>query len=559
MKTTFMYDHYYRYDELMNCISYWCDKYPHLVSKEVICVTDKNREIVALTLTNKNTGNYLSKSAFYIDANTHAGEVCGSMAAMHALDYLLTNYGSVDKCTQLIDNNTIYIIPRISVDGTEVFLGSAYDLRSVDRDYEKDNAGIVQEDLDNDGVIRMMRIKNKYGSWKKDDTDDCLMCEREPDDMDGEFYDIYIEGLVENYDGLNLFEKKPDWGLDFNRNYPYGWYSEHRQKGAGSYPLSNPENKAVVDFVLAHPNICAVLTNHTSGGVLLYPPGTYSEANGICEDMKIFKTIGKMATKEMDYPCINIYDCFNEDNSIFPSGAFDDWCYQEQGIVAYTMEMWDLSKKVGKPVDWFNKKEASIVEKNEKLKAVMDWCKKEEVEGFKPWVFVNHPELGEVEVGGFNTKFLFENPPAKFLQKEVELATKFVLRYASSLPRIIIDDIKAVKVDKTTYKIDVVVGNIGYLPTYITSQALNVHKDKPINVVIQGAQSCDLKQIKHIDRLSGYALSSPDIDYGRFKSDTRQSTKAKLTWFVKANEGDKLTVIAFNEKSGKDTKEIILC
>lgn len=57
------------------------------------------------------------------------------------------------------------------------------------------------------------------------------------------------------------FSRLPPYGgLDFNRNYPFGWFHESRQAGAGAYPLSNPENKAVVDFVLAHHNIGAVAT-----------------------------------------------------------------------------------------------------------------------------------------------------------------------------------------------------------------------------------------------------------------------------------------------------------
>lgn len=135
---------------------------------ESICKSEKGRDVWALTLTHKQTGDPLAKPAFYIDANTHAGEVTGSMAALHTLDVLCTNYGEDAQLTRLADTLTFYVIPRISVDGSEVYLTSPYDLRSADRPYltPVQQPGLVPEDMDQDGVIRMMRIKDKHGAWK---------------------------------------------------------------------------------------------------------------------------------------------------------------------------------------------------------------------------------------------------------------------------------------------------------------------------------------------------------------------------------------------------------
>ena len=93
MKTTFEYNHYFKYDEIKSNLDYFTKTYPNLCSVESICTTPKGREVFAVTLSN---GNPKNKPAYYIDGNTHAGEVTGSMAAMHTIDYLLTNYG-IDK------------------------------------------------------------------------------------------------------------------------------------------------------------------------------------------------------------------------------------------------------------------------------------------------------------------------------------------------------------------------------------------------------------------------------------------------------------------------------
>ena len=558
MKTTYQYDHYFLYQDIIDMCTSFVNDYPDLCSKETICITEKNREVIAMTLTNKNTGDPLDKPAFYMDANTHAGEITGNVVAMHMMDYLLTNYASNSTCKKILDEYTVYVIPRITMDGSEVYLTSAYGLRSADRDYNVQDSGIKQFDLDDDGVIRSMRIKNKHGAWKKDVLNENLMVEREPDDIDGEFYDVFVEGIMDNYNGVNLYQKKAEWGLDFNRNYPYGWYNEVRQSGAGYYPLSNPENKAVVDFVLKHPNIGAVLTMHTSGGVLLYPPGTKHEKDGDPTDMKIYKTIGKMATKELDYPCINIFDNFNKDQVFFPSGAFDDWCYQDQGIFAYTMELWDLKKHIGKPVDWFNKEEPTIEDMMDTYNKMIKFSEENDLDAFKPWTKIDHPQFGEVEVGGFNHKFLLQNCPCKFLKEEVEKATKFSLRYLLALPKLNIEDTTVTKLAPKIYKVEAVIANDGYMPTYLSNEAKKLKKDESIKVTIENCKVLSKDKTIEIDSLGGYSLCDTSSSlYGNLQTTNRNDIACKVEWIIETGD-DNITIMAYNNKCGKVSKTVSL-
>lgn len=558
MKTTYQYDHYFLYQDIIDMCTSFVNDYPDLCSKETICITEKNREVIAMTLTNKNTGDPLDKPAFYMDANTHAGEITGNVVAMHMMDYLLTNYESNSTCKKILDEYTVYVIPRITMDGSEVYLTSAYGLRSADRDYNVQDSGIKQFDLDDDGVIRSMRIKNKHGAWKKDVLNENLMVEREPDDIDGEFYDVFVEGIMDNYNGVNLYQKKAEWGLDFNRNYPYGWYNEVRQSGAGYYPLSNPENKAVVDFVLKHPNIGAVLTMHTSGGVLLYPPGTKHEKDGDPTDMKIYKTIGKMATKELDYPCINIFDNFNKDQVFFPSGAFDDWCYQDQGIYAYTMELWDLKKHIGKPVDWFNKEEPTIEDMMDTYNKMIKFSEENDLDAFKPWTKIDHPQFGEVEVGGFNHKFLLQNCPCKFLKEEVEKATKFSLRYLLALPKLNIEDTIVTKLADNMYKVEAVIANDGYMPTYLSNEAKKLKKDESIKVTIENCKVLSKDKTIEIDSLGGYSLCDTSSSlYGNLQTTNRNDIACKVEWIIETGD-DNITIMAYNNKCGKVSKTVSL-
>ena len=135
MKTTFKYDHYYKYDELKSNLEYFAEKYPQLVDLQVNCVTEEGRNQYVVTLTNKDKGDALSKPGWYLDGNIHAGEVTACMCAMHTIDYLVTNYGEDKECTDLLDQMTIYVIPRVTPDGAETYLSTPYNLRSVNRDY----------------------------------------------------------------------------------------------------------------------------------------------------------------------------------------------------------------------------------------------------------------------------------------------------------------------------------------------------------------------------------------------------------------------------------------
>ena len=560
MKTTFQYDHYYKYDELEKNLKYFSEKYPELCDLESICVTEENRNVYAVTITNKKTGAALDKPAFHIDGNTHAGEVTGSMAAMHAIDVLLTGYGEDKVITKILDRMTIYVVPRISPDGAETYLTTPYSIRSVNRVHNPEKGGIRSEDLDGDGVIRMMRIPTPYGAWKKDKDDSSIMAKRDPGDADGEFYDIYAEGNFEAFDGdENLKEKKEDWSLDFNRNYPYGWFPENRQAGAGKYPLSNPETKAMADWVIEHPNIGGVSTNHTSGGIILYPPGTRPSTAVSEKDINQFIEIANMGKEELGYEPLNIYDSFISDPANYDSGAFDDWCYQSQGIVAYTVELWDLAKRVGVPLVWNARNKESAQEELKRFVACMKWVKENAPEYYEDWKPFHHETFGDVEIGGFNFKFSQQNPPESFLNGVLEQMTRFMIRFAQSMPRLTIDTLTSEKVSDDIYKVTAVVGNLGYLPTNLTEEAKKLNISKEVEVTISGGKIVSGLEKTKIGNLEGYGSTSTGTNfYGNISTDYNAKARKKLTWVVQAKSGTEITVSCAQEKSGKASKTITL-
>lgn len=558
MKTTFQYDHYLLYEEIKNDLNYFVQKYSELCKVEVNMVTQEGRNQYAVTLTNQKTGDALSKPGWYLDGNIHAGEVTSASCAMHTIDYLLTNYETDDECQKMLDTYTIYVIPRVSPDGAEKYLTSPYSLRSAPRDYLCEKGGLKGEDLDGDGVIRMMRIATPYGAWKKDPKKDGSMVFREPSDTEGTFYDIYPEGILEAYDGdENLKQKKADWGLDFNRNFPLGWFPDSRQPGAGAYPLSNPENKAVVDFVLAHPNIGGAAIGHTSGGLLLYPPGTRPSKDAPDSDISSFKAIAEMGVQELGYQPLNIFDSFMSDQTNYDSGALDDWFYQSQGIPAYTMEFWDVESKAGVPRVW-NGKPEEPQKTLERFNAVMDWVKKNAPEYYEDWKEYDHPVFGRVELGGLNIKYTIQNPPQKYLAAECEHDTKFNLRFAKAMPHLTLDSVQSETIGDGLFRVTAEVGNLGFLPTNLTDEAVSLKMDHPVSVSIEKAEVIEGKKVNEIGSLSGFSRTKTGSFYGNLTTFANAKAKKKVSWIIKGKTGDVAVIKAAQEKSGYAEKTIVL-
>ncbi len=558
MKTTFIYDHYFKYDELKEDLLFLEKTHPGVMRLEVNCVTKEGRNQYVAILGSAKKG-MLDKPALYIDGNIHAGEVTSSMCAMHTIDYLVSNYDSDPGIQNILDEYTLYVIPRVSPDGAEVYLNSPASLRSVNRVHGDEKGGIKEKDLDEDGVIRMMRVKSDYGAWKKDSEDPSFMKPRDPSDTEGEFYDIYPEGVLEEYEGSeNLKVRKDPWGLDFNRNFPYGWYPEPRQDGAGDYPLSNPETRAIVDFVLAHPNIGGAALGHTSGGIILYPPGTKPSADVPHSDIEILKTIAQMGKEELGYEPLNIFDAFIQSKESYDSGALDDWFYETKGIPSYTVEFWDVASKAGVKTKWGEDRE-EIGEQLNRFAAIMKWVKENAPEYYADWKSIEHPDFDGAELGGFNYKFTHQNPPEKFLLKEAENDTRFNIRFLKALPRLSIDCFRSEMIAEGLYRIEATIGNRGYLSTALSDLAIQNDYARPVIVRLEGAEILNGKEVNEIKELQGFSKTKTGVYYyGNITTEKNAEARKKLTWIVRAKKGDSIILKASQIKAGSIQRQLVL-
>ncbi len=468
------FDRYVRYDELVSLLKAYLAEFPKLCSLTSIGKSHEGRDIWLATLTNTDTGPAHEKPAFWCDGNIHASEVSASSAVLHVIHTLTGKYGTDEAVTRAMDTRAFYLVPRLGPDGAEWALADKPKIvRSGTRPYpydEEDHYGLERQDIDGDGRILSMRVKDPNGPWKICESEPRLMEKRAPGDTGGQYYRLLAEGLFHNFDNMTMQGHKMPQGLDFNRNFPSGWRQENDQYGAGPYPTSEPEIRAAVQAIVDRPNICGAVTFHTFSGVHLRPPSRMPDDDIPPEDLWAFKTIGAKGEEMTGYPAISNYHEFRYHPKEVITGVFDDWMYEHRGVFAWTTEIWSPQRQAGitdyKYIDWFRD---HPIEHDKKLLVWSD--EKLGGRGYLPWTKFEHPQLGEVEIGGWDPMLVWRNPPPEFLEKEIAPMSDWVVWQALCSPRLELREVKVDALEPGMTRIRVAVMNSGWLPTNVTKVA----------------------------------------------------------------------------------------
>lgn len=553
------FNHYYTNQELDTTLHEWAQVYPRIISVTELGRSYEERPIWLLTITNHESGPDTEKPAVWIDANIHATEIAGTTTALKLVHTLLGEYGKNQEITRLLDTSVYYIVPRLNPDGAELAMAEIPQyVRSGVRPYpwEEKGEGLHSQDIDRDGRILQMRIKDPNGNWKISSLDSRLMERRDPDEQGGEYYRILPEGSLEDYDGYQIKLAKSYHGLDFNRNFPLDWRPEADQQGAGPYPVSEPEIKAMVDFITDHHNINAALTYHTYSGVILRPLSSQPDEDMDTNDLWVYKAVAKRGTELTGYPNLSVYHDFRYHPKEITTGAFDDWVYNHLGIFAFTVELWDIVGRAGiaerKYIEWLRDHPH-----DDDLK-ILKWADENAGEGaYVDWYEYNHPQLGAIELGGWNNFYTWRNPPHHLMGEEAERNVPFALALGYMLPHLDIHTLKVSKVSESTFTLNLVVDNSGFLPSYTSNQGKKRGAMREVRV--------ELELPKEVEILNGRQKSVLGHLEGRsnkigqtFIAATPTDNRGRLEWTFKAPQGSVIKLHILSERAGKLHREVIL-
>jgi murein tripeptide amidase MpaA len=524
------FDTFYKYDALTRLLFDYADAHPTLVTVESIGKSFEGRDIWVAALTNSATGAAADKPAFWADGNIHAGELMASTTVLYYLHQLVTRHGEEAQITQLLDTRTVYLCPRVNPDGAELALGDRpRHIRSSTRRYPFDAEpveGLTAEDVDGDGRILTMRIPDPHGAYKRHDKDARLMVAREPGEFGGEYYRLMPEGTLKNWDGLTVKVNKDVEGLDLNRNFPAQWRQEFEQVGAGPFPTSEPEVRAMVDFVLKHPNIGAAISFHTHSGVILRPMGTCSDDDMIPEDLWTYRRFSALGEQLTGYPAISIWHDFRY-HPKETIGGTQDWFYEHLGALFWVVELWSPNREAGitgyKWIDWF--RDHPVEDDLKLLKWSDEQCGGQAYLDWKPF---QHPQLGAVEIGGWDKMNYWRNPPPALREREAARFPAWMTQLALSLPRLELLRTEVRALGPETWRVRMAVANAGWLPAYVSQRALQ-------RKVVRGVM---------------FEIHLP--------SDDATVDRAVAEWVVRAPKGTRLALSARADRAGAIRSEVCL-
>jgi murein tripeptide amidase MpaA len=551
------FERFYTYAELTEALEAWTADFSSLFRCESIGTSYEGRDIWLCTVTNSETGPAEEKPAMLVHAQIHASEFTGTTAALDLLDRLLHGYGTEEKVTAALDTRCFYVAPRVNPDGAEAVLADGRWRRSSVRPYprEEPQDGLQRDDVDGDGRVLFMRMRDPNGSWKPHPEDARLLVPRAPDDLEGEFYAVLPEGNIRNWDGVTVPIPPALEGLDLNRQWPAEWAPEGEQQGAGPYPGSEPETRALIQAIVDRPNIVSYVGYHTFSGVHLRPSSGHPDDEFPVPDLRAFELMGEEATRLTGYPAISIFHDFKYHPKMVIKGGDVDWIYDHLGAYAWVTEFWSPQRAAGLSeyhfIDWL--RDHSPEDELAVLK-VAD----EHGEGYVDWYPFEHPQLGPVELGGWDMVRFWFNPPLSRLEQEVKPHADFALFLALVSPRLEVRSFESEPVGDGAFRVRLVLENTGWLPTNVTEKALERKAVRPIEVELEipdGARIASGKEREEAGQLAG-RVERRTVTW--WWTDHSTSERTKVEWVVEANSGDRITVVARHQRAGTARSELTL-
>jgi murein tripeptide amidase MpaA len=551
------FDRFYGYDDLTALLHGWAEERPDVFRLESIGRSYEDRDIWLCTVTRFETGPPLDKPGFIVEANIHSVEWTGSAAALHLLRRLVD--AGDDRVEHLLDTRVFYVIPRLNPDGSEHALKERRFIRSSVRPYPLLEAedGLHAQDMDGDGRVLSMRVRDPNGPWKPHPDDPRVLVGREPDELEGESYRLFPEGEIENWDGVTIKRARPVEGLDLNRNFPASWGTESEQLGAGPYPVSEPETRAYVQAVVERPNIVGHVAYHTYSGVHLRPYAGRPDDDFPVEDLQAFKLIGEQGTKLTGYPAVSIFHGFKYHPKQTLHGDVHDWMYDHLGAFSWTTEFWSPPREAGieleHPIEWM--KEHPIDDDLALLRWSDEHC---DGKAHVDWYPFDHPQLGPVELGGWDVVHYWFNIPFERLEQEVAPHTEWALWQAAVTPLLAVRSLEAEQVAPGVHRVRLVLENRGWLPTNGTKKALERKAVRPLEIELElpeGARLAAGEEKTEAGQLTGRAEHRSTIGWFHDPSTT---DLAKLEWVVEAPAGGTLGIVATHQRAGTVREELQL-
>ena len=488
---------------------------------KTLTTTVGGHKIWSLTLSN---GNAKNKPAIAIVSGVDGKHILGPEMALNIAENILKNHAAV------LDKTTFYIFPNMSPNATENYFSSLKHYKNGNaKNTDDDRDGSINEDgfddLNNDGLITMMRIKDATGKYILNKEDNRILSKANKNKGELGMYKLISEGIDNDKDGN--FNEDGNGGIQFNKNFSYKY--PYFKPGAGEHAISEKENRALLTFLYEQWNIYAIITLGPENN--LSKPLKYNASGAkkrvvtsiLKEDAALNKFLsGKYnkITKTKGAPV-----------SPGKGGDFFQWSYFHFGKLALSTPGWwvptvkDSAKKASK----------------NKYVNYLRWVKKENIQNaFVDWTPINHPDFPnqKVEIGGI-APYKMYNPPYKMVSEISKKHTDFIIDLAKMQANITLQNVLVEKVSNDLTRVTVDVHNSGLLPTH-TQMGKRSRWLRKIKVAVKLTKKQQLISGKEITLVTS------------INGDSSQ----QFTWLIKGSGS--IDLEAGTSHTGIDTKKINL-
>ncbi|MCA9537849.1 MAG: hypothetical protein KC620_03110 [Myxococcales bacterium] len=519
-------------------IEAWCRQaaaaMPEWISLEVVGQTAAGRPLLLLTVGAAGPERN-NRPAFWLDGGTHAIEWTGVMTPIYTLSRWLSGLAAGDKAlTAWFSTHTAHVMPCISPDGFAASMAGGPFVRSTLRPPPSGTVrtGLDPVDVDGDGVIRWMRWRHPAGPFVCDEEAPGFMRPRLLDDDPDAAWFVCDEGLFLEWDGHRWTTAPRGFGLDLNRNFPSHWapFSMFAMDG-GAYPLSAPESRAVVDAFAARPLIGAGLTLHTYTGALLMPPYRLDTALST-GDIELMQQLGRDVVRDTGYRALPIVPDFTYDPKQSIVGVWADTMGATFGVPGFTLEQWNPLAECGleldRPVDFLVRPDPAHVRK-----VLVHFGARPGV--FTPWRAFEHPQIGAVEVGGFDYLRTIRNPPDELLPTECQRGFQVIERLRRALPRARVE-VQMTPLGDDWTQVEAIIENLGYLPTSGLRAGERLVGTPPVSLTLEvdaGLQRAEPagRALDHLDGWGGGERSA--VQHAAYPTLSSRSHRTFATWRVR--------------------------
>lgn len=498
---------YRDYKGIASSVSALGKEYPNVCTVKSLVRTEGGKEIWLISV---GRGDKDSKPAVAVLGGVEGNHLAGKELALGFAEALLKNSGSAE-ISGLLDKITFYIFPDVSPDASETFFTKpVYEKLSNSRPADDDRDFAVDEDpfedLDNNGYITLVRIQDPAGDYTECQDDNRIMVQADISKGQKGSYFVYTEGIDNDKDGK--FNEDGPGGVCFNRNLTFNY--EEFGEMAGLHPVSEPEVKAVIDFLYDHFNIFAVFAfspqnnlgqpmksqERASAGEASSSSGQSAQEQGERRMMQNRKITAIMKSDEK----INKYvsDKYHEITglkgappSISAPGNFMEWAYYHYGRYSFSTPGW-----------WFPADKDKYPEAEFLKYALENGI--EDV--FVPWKEIKHPDFPgkKAEVGGLKP-FAMITPPTEKLPELIAKNYEFILSLASMHPELEFLDVTTEDQGENIYRVSLKVHNRGLLAT-CTEAGDNNMWTRIMRISVECGRNQKLisgRKVQRIQRLEG--------------------------------------------------------